>query len=111
MVGQTLSQGAGAGDALIAKWNSAGTFQWQRSLGGSGADSAIRGVVDASGNIYFVGTTASAGGRTGPPRWWSSTTTSAPAPARLLAPAFFISHGAPTFALEPGQAGPALTAP
>lgn len=65
MVGQTLSQGAGAGDALIAKWNSAGTFQWQRSLGGSGADSAIRSVVDASGNIYFVGTTASAGGMGG----------------------------------------------
>lgn len=65
LVGQTLSQGAGAGDALIAKWNSAGTLQWQRSLGGSGADSAIRSVVDASGNTYFVGSTASAGGMGG----------------------------------------------
>lgn len=65
MVGQTLSQGAGSGDALIAKWNSAGTFQWQRSLGGSAADAAMRMVVDASGNSYFVGTTSSAGGMGG----------------------------------------------
>jgi 4,5-DOPA dioxygenase extradiol len=43
----------------------------------------------------------------------TTTTTAAPASsvaAASLAPVFFISHGAPTFALEPGRLGPLLQA-
>ena len=65
--GYTGSDGAGGGDALIAKYNSSGTLQWDRTLGGTGTDSFYGVAVDGSDNIICVGYTASdgAGGNDG----------------------------------------------
>ena len=46
---------------FIAKYNSSGTIQWQRSLGGSGDDQGIAVAVDSTGNAYASGFTRSAG--------------------------------------------------
>ena len=60
-VGYTQSDGAGGYDCLIAKYNSSGTRQWDRTLGGSGSD-FFRGVaIDSSDNIIAVGYTDSDG--------------------------------------------------
>lgn len=59
--GYTSSQGAGGSDALIAKYNSTGTLQWQRSLGGTGSEVGDGVAVDSAGNVYMVGTTSSQG--------------------------------------------------
>lgn len=61
LVGTTASQGAGGNDFLIAKYNSTGTIQWQRSLGGTGSEIGASIAFDSGGNIYVVGTTASQG--------------------------------------------------
>lgn len=61
ITGHTNSQGAGSNEALIAKYNSSGTIQWQRSLGGSGADFGHGIAVDASGGVYIAGQTTSQG--------------------------------------------------
>ena len=55
VVGQTNSTGAGGYDALIAKYNSSGTLQWQRTLGGSGTDIGWKVVIDSSDNIIING--------------------------------------------------------
>lgn len=58
VVGKTSSQGAGLSDLLIAKYNSSGALQWQRSLGGTG-DDVGRGIyANASGTCWVVGETA-----------------------------------------------------
>lgn len=55
LVGTTFP-GAGAGDALICRFNSSGTLLWSRRLGGAtGTDTANDVTVDASDNIYIVG--------------------------------------------------------
>lgn len=61
LTGTTASVGAGSSDAVVAKYNSAGTLQWQRVLGGSGAEAgqAISGGLD--GSVYVTGYTSSAG--------------------------------------------------
>ena len=56
--GRTYSQGVGNGDALIAKYNTSGTIQWQRSLGSSSDDIGSGIALDTSGNIYICGYTA-----------------------------------------------------
>ncbi len=61
IVGRTNSQGAGGDDVLIAKYNTSGTIQWQRSLGGVGSDEGLGIAVDSSGNVYIVGRTNSQG--------------------------------------------------
>ena len=61
VAGYTRSQGAGNDDVLIAKYNSSGTIQWQRSLGGAGSDYGIGISADNSNNIYVVGYTTSQG--------------------------------------------------
>lgn len=61
VTGHTTSQGAGSNDALIAKYNSSGTIQWQRSLGGAGTEFGTGIAIDSSGGVYVVGTTTSQG--------------------------------------------------
>jgi len=61
IAGQTASQGAGSTDALITKYNTSGTIQWQRVLGGSGIDLFNGVALDSSFNVYAVGRTASQG--------------------------------------------------
>jgi len=57
----TNSQGSGSSDAVIAKYNSSGTIQWQRILGGSGSDLPYGVSIDSSGNAYIIGYTRSEG--------------------------------------------------
>ena len=49
------SSASGSNDFQLAKYNSSGTLQWQRRLGGSGADICNSVAVDPSGNIYICG--------------------------------------------------------
>ena len=60
ITGLTNSSGAGANDILIAKYNSSGTIQWQRTLGGTSSDNS-QGTTDSSGNAYITGRTYSTG--------------------------------------------------
>jgi gliding motility-associated-like protein len=46
-----------AGDALIVKFNSAGTRQWGTYYGSTGKDEAYNCAFDASGDIYIAGAT------------------------------------------------------
>ena len=58
-VGWTRSDGAGGYDGLIAKYNSSGTLQWDRTLGGGNSDYFYDVTVDSSDNIICAGITAS----------------------------------------------------
>ena len=55
--GGTRSQGNGAEDALLVKYNEAGTLQWQKRLGDSGVDAFFDVVPAASGAAIGVGRT------------------------------------------------------
>jgi Secretion system C-terminal sorting domain len=46
----------GGSDVFVAKYSSEGTFVWGESAGGAGADTANSVTIDASGNVYVVGT-------------------------------------------------------
>ena len=60
--GRSNSPGsAGAYDYLIAKYNSSGTLQWQRVLGGTGSEYGYGIELDNSGNIYIGGRSNTAG--------------------------------------------------
>jgi uncharacterized delta-60 repeat protein len=59
--GVTNSTGAGGNDLLLAKYNSSGTIQWQRVLGGAGGDEGRSVAIDSTGNVYVLGLTSSAG--------------------------------------------------
>ena len=61
MFGYTGSTGAGRNDFLLAKYNSAGTIQWQRTLGGSDTDQGYSVAIDSADNVYVFGHTRSAG--------------------------------------------------
>ena len=61
LVGQTASTGSGGTNYLIAKYNSSGTIQWQRSLTGSGTDEAYGVALDSKDNLNIVGLSASVG--------------------------------------------------
>tara|TARA_R100000005_G_scaffold15057_1_gene6169 strand:+ start:652 stop:3366 length:2715 start_codon:yes stop_codon:yes gene_type:complete len=59
--GQTRSTENNDADLLLAKYNSSGTIQWQRSLSGIQFDSGESIAVGGSGNSYVVGATQSDG--------------------------------------------------
>ena len=62
ITGNTNSSGAGGYDAVIAKYNSSGTLQWQRTLGAGSNDYSVgEPAIDSSGNFYIVGNTRSGG--------------------------------------------------
>jgi len=61
VAGYTESTGAGGKDFLLAKYNSSGTIQWQRVLGGSGIDYGLSVTVDSLDNVYVAGYTDSTG--------------------------------------------------
>jgi hypothetical protein len=46
----------------LAKLDTSGTLQWQRSLNGAGQDLWYNAAVDASGNVYVAGYSTSSGG-------------------------------------------------
>lgn len=61
ITGYTGSQGAGANDVFIVKYDTSGTLQWQRVLGGASNDFGFGITVDSSGNVYVAGLTGSTG--------------------------------------------------
>lgn len=61
VIGSTKSAGTGTQSYILSKWDSSGTIQWQRVLGGSGAESEPRLAIDSSGNIYGTGYTNTSG--------------------------------------------------
>ena len=65
ITGYTLGSGPGNYDVLIAKYNSSGAIQWQRTLGGGNADYGYDIAVDGSGNVYISGATEFDSGYTG----------------------------------------------
>ena len=58
--GYTVSAGAGWFDFLLVKFNSSGTVQWQKTLGGSEADMGYSVAVAPDGSVYVCGETESA---------------------------------------------------
>ena len=61
VVGSGSSDWAGGQDAIIAKYNSAGTRLWTKTLGGSQNEAARAVTTDMAGNIYISGYTSSSG--------------------------------------------------
>ena len=59
--GNTNALGQGGFDIYIAKYNSSGTIQWQKSFGGSSGENAGSIAIDSSDNIYIGGYTQSEG--------------------------------------------------
>lgn len=55
IAGNTSSDGAGGHDGLIAKFDSSGTLQWDRTLGDSSNDYATGVAIDSSDNIIVGG--------------------------------------------------------
>jgi len=62
ILGFTEQQGAGSADFALAKYNSAGTLQWQRNLGGTSSDLGYGVAVDSSDNVYITGNESSTDG-------------------------------------------------
>lgn len=61
IVGTTSASGGwGAYDLFLAKYNSSGTLQWQRILGGSNSDYGYGVSIDPQNNVYVCGSTVSA---------------------------------------------------
>jgi len=56
IIGETSSDGAGATDFIIAKYNSSGTLQWQRNLGNGNGQVGNAIATDSSDNVYVTGT-------------------------------------------------------
>ena len=53
--GQTRSNTFGGADLMMSKFNSSGTLQWTRHLGGGGSETGWSATADGSGNAYVGG--------------------------------------------------------
>jgi hypothetical protein len=53
--GTTLTS-TGSTDAFVAKYDTSGTVQWARSIGGTSADYGYGIATDSGGNVYVIGT-------------------------------------------------------
>ena len=54
--GVTTGGGVGVYDSYLVKYNSSGTYQWQKALGTSGTQINIQGMTsDSSDNVYIMG--------------------------------------------------------
>jgi len=62
VTGQTNAAGAGSDDCVIAKYNTSGVIQWQRTLGTTAANYGQGITVDALGSIYIAGYSSASGG-------------------------------------------------
>ncbi|MFX1497671.1 MAG: SBBP repeat-containing protein [Promethearchaeota archaeon] len=65
LVGYTLSFGAGYYDMVLAKYNSLGVQQWNRTWGGSSIDEGTGVAVDSADNVYLAGYTYNFGAGSG----------------------------------------------
>ncbi|MDB5166666.1 MAG: hypothetical protein JWM37_738 [Candidatus Saccharibacteria bacterium] len=61
VTGYTSSYGSGSQDAVIIKYDSAGTLLWSRTWGGTAADNAYSIVQTPDGGLAITGTTSSYG--------------------------------------------------
>jgi len=61
VLGYTSSEGAGGYDFLLAKYDSSGSIQWQRVLGGASSDRGQSVAIDSADNVYVLGYTSSEG--------------------------------------------------
>ena len=57
--GYSTSYGGGSSDTFVTKYSSTGTMLWSTYVGGSGQDVATALAVDAAGDTWVVGNTAS----------------------------------------------------
>lgn len=55
----SVSGGAGGADIFLAKFDSSGNVQWQRSIGSASGDGSEGIKLDSNGDPYVIGTTAS----------------------------------------------------
>lgn len=60
--GGPITFGTGGYDAFLVKFNSSGVRQWATYYGGSENDKGISCALDASDNVYMIGTTSSTSG-------------------------------------------------
>lgn len=60
-VGTTDTSGSGAFETLLAKYDTSGTIQWQRTLGGASSDYGYSIAVNSAYEVFVTGYTASAG--------------------------------------------------
>jgi len=62
VTGRALYTGAGGGyDILVAKYSSAGSLAWKKTLGGADYDAGYSVIVDSYGAVYIAGSTARIG--------------------------------------------------
>ena len=61
VTGRSTSSGFGDFDLLLAKYNTSGTIQWQRVLGGAAGEFPWSVALDSLGNAYVSGQTSSSG--------------------------------------------------
>ena len=54
-IGSTTLTSTGSSDAFVAKYDTSGTVQWARSIGGTSSDTGRSIATDSNGNVYVTG--------------------------------------------------------